>query len=168
MNIAASNTRRHRAAVAERLAGHEAAAALDWDTLDRAPAWLALADAEFAAFQRRVGAVLQARALRLWIDGPRIAAARAALGAPFLARLLAQPDSVSIPVGLVGLPPIERAQQVAPLLQAAGAGVLLASLPHGPLRRAVTEALAPASASPMAHELAAALVERAGMLEAAA
>jgi hypothetical protein len=167
-NTATSARRRHRAAVARRVAGHEAAAALEWDALDRAPGWLALPDPEFATFQRRVGAVLQGRALRLWIDGPRIAAARAALGAPFLAKLLAQPDSVSIPVGLVSVPPIDRAEQVAPMLHAAGAAVLLASLPHGPLRRAAAEALAPATASPMAHELAAALVERARMLGAAA
>ncbi len=156
--------RRHRAAVARRLAGQPAAAALDWDGLGRAPGWLALAEDEFTGFQRRVGAVFQARAIRLWIDGPRIAAARSALGERFLARLLALPDAVSIPMELVNQPRPESAAQVGPLLQACGASVLLASLPHGTLRRAAAALLAPAAPSAMAPELAATLVERAGAL----
>ncbi len=166
MSATPAQLRGHRAAVARRLAAHDAAAALDWDQLGRAPAWLALPDAEAATLQRRVGAVFQARAIRLWIDGPRIAAARAALGEGFLARLLALPDAVSIPMELVSVPRAESAAQVAPRLQATGAAVLLASLAHGALRRAAAALLAPAVASAMAPDLAASLVERALALAA--
>ncbi len=166
MSTTPAQQRRHRAAVARRLAGHDAAAALDWDQLSRAPAWLALPEADAAVLQRRVGAVFQARAIRLWIDGPRIAAAQAALGEGFLARLLALPDAVSIPMELVSVPRAEHAAQVAPRLQATGASVLLASLAHGALRRAAAALLAPAGASTMAPELAATLVERALSLAA--
>lgn len=163
---AAAHVRRHRAAVARRLIGRapDAVAGLDWDACDRAPAWLALDDDDLASFQCRVGAVLCARALRLWIDGPRLAAARAILGDGFLAQLLAQPDSASIPLGLVGAPRIDHAAQVGPALQAAGASVLLASLAHGPLRQAVGVMLAPAAPSTMTHELADTLVARAQAL----
>ena len=86
-----SAVRLRRAAVAERLlsSAPEAAAALDWDALDRAPAWLALPDPAFAAFQCRVGAVLCGRSLRMWIDRGRIDAAQGVLGATFLRALLA-------------------------------------------------------------------------------
>lgn len=164
---AAARLRRHRAAVARRLIERapDAVAALDWDACDRAPAWLALDDAGLTTFQCRVGAVLCARALRLWIDGPRLAAARAILGDDFLAQVLAQPDSASIPLGLVGAPRIDSATQVGPALQSAGASVLLASLAHGPLRQAVGVMLAPAAPSTMTHELADTLVARAHALD---
>ncbi len=163
---AAAQMRAHRAAVARCLIERapDAVAALDWEACERAPAWLALGDDELATFQCRVGAVLCARALRLWIDGPRLAAARAILGERFLAQLLAQPDSVSIPLGLIGAPRIDSAAQVAPALQSAGASVLLASLAHGPLRQAVGVMLAPAAPSTMTHELADTLVARAHAL----
>lgn len=162
----AVQTRRHRAAVARRLVERapDAVAALDWEACERAPAWLALGADELTTFQCRVGAVLCARALRLWIDGPRLAAARALLGESFLAQLLAQPDSASIPLGLIGAPRIDSAAQVGPALQAAGASVLLASLAHGPLRQAVGVMLAPAAPSTMTHELADTLVARAHAL----
>lgn len=166
MNAAPALQRRHRAAVARRLADHEAAAALDWDLLGRAPDWLALPEEDLAAFQRRVGAVFQARAIRLWIDGARIGAAKVALGEGFLARLLALPDSVSIPMELLGVPRAETAAQVAPLLRDSGAAVLLATLSPGALRRAAAALLAPASASSMAAELASTLVERTRSLAA--
>ena len=59
--------RLRRAGVAQRLlaSAPQAAAALDWDTLARAPAWLALPEDDFATFQCRVGAVLCSGALRL-------------------------------------------------------------------------------------------------------
>ncbi len=136
-------------------------AELSWDMLDRAPFWLGLPEAALATFECQVGAMLCAPALRLWIDGPRLAAARAALGDAFLQTLLAQPDADSIPIGLIDCPRIDAAGQVSTLLQATGAAVLLASMPHGALRRAADKALAPAEASPMAEALAHALVARA-------
>ena len=154
------------AAVAERLLASDpqAAASLDWETLGRAPAWLALPDAEFDTLQCRVGAVLCGRALRLWIDRGRLAAAQAALGAPFLRTLLAEPDAASIPIGLVTCPEIDSPAQVEPMLRLAGASVLLASLPDGVLREVVGAALAPVTASTMAPELAVTLVVRAEAL----
>src|SRR5207244_226909 len=72
--------RARRAMIAHRLMAKaaDAAAVLDWETLDRAPGWLGLPEGALALCARRIGAVLCAPALRLWIDGPRIAAARAA------------------------------------------------------------------------------------------
>ena len=51
---------RRRGAIAARLldAAPDAAAALDWDALDRGPAWLAVPDTELALEQRRIGAVI--------------------------------------------------------------------------------------------------------------
>jgi hypothetical protein len=164
----AADARRRRAILGGRLisAAPEIVAALDWQALDRAPVWLGLPDAAFSAFQCRVGAVLWARSLRLWIDEPRLAAARACVGEPFLQRLRAEPDAASLPSGLVHHPGIASAAQVAPRLRAAGAGVLLASLPHGSLRMAAEGLLAPIEASTMARELAAALIERATAIAA--
>lgn len=160
--------RLHRAAVAQRLlaSAPRAAASLDWDALGRAPAWLALSETEFHTFQCRVGAVLHGRALRLWIDRGRLAAAQAALGAPFLRRLLAEPESASIPIGLVACAEIEQPAQVEPVLRQAGAAVLLAGLPDGLLRAALGAALAPVTASPMAAELALTLIARTEALAA--
>jgi hypothetical protein len=160
--------RRQRAAIAQRLVpkAPEAMAALDWDTLARAPAWLALPPAALASFECQVGAVLCARALQLWIDGARLAAARAALGEGFLAALLALPEEASISPALVACPQIDVAAHVVPLLQASGSSVLLASLPHGALRHAACAALAPAQPSTMAPELAQTLVARAQALAA--
>lgn len=159
----AASLRARRARLAHSLVARapEAVADLDWDALDRAPDWLALDDVALAAVQCQVGAMLCARSLRLWIDGPRLAAARDLLGEPFLAALLAQPDTASIPLGLVNVPRIDSAAQVGPALQSAGASVLLAALPHGPLRQAAAVAFAPTGASAMSHELAASVVERA-------
>ena len=111
-----STARLRRAAVAERLlsGSPQAVASLDWDALDRAPAWLALTDAEFTTFQCRVGAVLCGHALRLWIDRARLAAAQAALGAPFLRALLAERGSASIPTDLFACPEIDSPADVEP------------------------------------------------------
>lgn len=160
--------RARRARVASLLVARapEAVAALDWPALDRAPDWLALDVDALAAFQRQVGAVLCARAMRLWIDGPRLAAARELLGTPFLAALLAEPDLAAVPMGLVPVPRIDAAAQVGPALQAAGGSVLLAAMPHGPLRTAAGAALAPVVASSMAHELAESIVAQAKALAA--
>lgn len=158
--------RRCRAAVAERLlAGAPAPArALDWDELDSAPDWLALPEADFNAFQCRVGAVLCGRALRLWIDRGRLAAAQAALGAPFMEALLAQPDSTLLALDLFACPDIEVPAQVEPALRLSGASLLLATLPAGALREAVAVLLAPAIASRMVPALAASIVARAESL----
>ena len=163
-----SAVRLRRAAVAERLlsSAPEAAAALDWDALDRAPAWLALPDPAFAAFQCRVGAVLCGRSLRMWIDRGRIDAAQAVLGATFLRALLAEGNSASAPSGLPACPDIDTPARVQPVLQAAGASVLLAALPGGDLRDAVGMLLAPATAARIAPALARALVAHAESLDA--
>jgi hypothetical protein len=144
-------------------AAPEAAGSLDWDTLDAAPAWLALSDPELMVLARQVGAVLCAASLRLWIDGARLGAARAALGAPFLQALQALPDTQVLPRNVAPCPRIDSAEQVAPMLRSSGLGVLLASLPSGPLRRAAT-ALLGSTASTMAAALAQALVTRAQTL----
>lgn len=158
--------RRHRrAAVARRLlaAAPDAAGSLDWDTLDTAPTWIALSDTELMVLARQVGAVLCAASVRLWIDGARLGAARTALGGPFLQALLALPDAQVLPRNVAPCPRIDSAEQVAPVLRTSGLGVLLASLPSGPLRRAAS-ALLGSTASAMAPALAQALVSRAQTL----
>jgi hypothetical protein len=158
--------RRRRAAVSERLmaGAPQAVASLDWDTLDQAPHWLALPEAELTTFQCQVGAVLCAGALRLWIDKSRLAAAQTAVGALFLRKLLAQPEAASIAIGLVECPEIDTPGEVEAMLRLTGASVLLASLVPGALREAADAALAPITASTMAQELALTLVSHAQWL----
>ncbi|HJV95523.1 MAG TPA: hypothetical protein VJ608_05770 [Albitalea sp.] len=160
--------RRRRATLAQRLIAMapDAVGALDWDALARAPDWLALPDDALLALQRQVGALLCAAEMRLWIDGARLAAARAALGEPYLRALLAQPAMPSTPLDAAACPRIALPGQVGALLQLAGGSVLLASLTHGPLRRAASAALAPAVASTIARELARSLIARAQSLAA--
>lgn len=155
-----------RAAVAERLMAHAPAAAaeLDWDALDAAPAWLAWPEAQATALQCRVGALICAPTIRLWIDAPRLAAAARVVGTEYLQALLALPDQQVLPRDLADCPRIDCPEQVAALLRAAGAAVMLAALPVGPLRRAVSSTLAPITASPMAGALAESLVARAQRL----
>jgi len=156
-----------RAAAARRLlaAAPDCAAALDWDALAEAPHWLALPQPALARFARRVGAVLCAPAVKLWIDGPRIAAARAALGDDFLQALLDEADVPVVDAG--GRARQESAERLPALLQAGGAGVLLASLPHGPLRRAAAAVLGPAVELALTPALAHTLVARTQALAAA-
>ena len=161
--------RERRAAVSQRLidlAPH-AAEAIDWDTLDRAPDWLALPDASFLILQARLGALLHLPALRLWIDGPRLAATRVLLGEAVLDDLLSHPES-AMPFGLTPCAPIESAARVGPALRAAGTSVLLAALPRGALRDVLCEALcrgpAPVEPSRMAPELAETLILRARLM----
>ena len=170
MNTQHALQRRRRAALARRLVASapDVVAALDWDALDRAPDWLALPDDDLLALQRQVGALLCVAEMRLWIDGARLAAARATLGEPYLRALLAQPATPATPLDSAVGPRIELPGQVGALLQLAGASVLLASLTHGPLRRAASAALAPAVASTLARELARSLVARAQSLAATA
>src|SRR5688572_11539352 len=68
--------RERRAAIAQRLIDLAPSAVDDigWDALDQAPDWLALPDAAFLILQARLGALLHLPAMRLWIDGPRLAA----------------------------------------------------------------------------------------------
>ena len=158
--------RRRRAAVAERLlsGAPRRAPALDWDTLGDAPAWLALDDDAFATFQCRVGALLYAGVLRLWIDRGRLAAAQRALGAPFMEALLSKQDEVMLGPDLAACLEIEGPAHVQPALRLAGASVLLAALPAGALCDAVGELLAPVIAATMAPPRALSLVARAEAL----
>jgi hypothetical protein len=160
--------RRRRGAVARRLlaSGADAISAIDWEMLDAAPHWLALPDGKLATLQRQVGALVYAPEIRLWIDGPRLAAARAALGETFLQALLAQHDLLSFPLDAGARPRIDTAAKVPTHLQVVGAAVLLASLPQGPLRHVVSTAMAPTAAAPLTTEMAQVLVARAQSLAA--
>lgn len=153
--------RRNRAAVAARLIARapEKVAAVEWEMLDRAPEWLALPDAALGSFCARVGAVQLAPTMRLWIDGARIAAARAAIGDAYLQAVLA--DAPNTPHAVQ--PPIPAAD-VRRALTAAGAGVLIAAFPPGPMREAVGATFAPIEAAPMVPDLAQAIVARAQTL----
>jgi hypothetical protein len=164
----ATSRRRLRATVARKLlaAAPDAAAALDWDALDAAPSWLALPDTELMVLARQVGAVLCASTMRLWIDGARLGAARAAVGAPFLHALLALPEAELLPRNVAPCPHIDAAEQVAPQLRGSGLAVLLASLATGSLRRTASAAFGTAASS-MAPVLAQSLVTRAQKLVAA-
>jgi hypothetical protein len=165
---AAHAQRCRRTVIAERLIARAPGAVkeVDWDALEAAPAWLALPDAQLLALQRQVGAVVYAPQMRLWIDGARLAAVRAAVGDSFLQALLAQRDA-PLPHELLPLPRIELAAQLTARLQAAGAAVLLASIAPGPLRRAAGAVLGLASAPALACELAQSLVARAQSIAAA-
>ncbi len=158
----ARERRRQRAALAQRLRQRapDAVGTLDWDALDAAPAWLALPEDELTRFECQVGALLCAPLLRLWIDGARLNAARSAVGAPFLQALRALPSTQILPGNVAPSPRIDHAEQVAPLLRAAGASVLLASMLPGPLRLVVGTALAPATPAQMAGPLAQSLIAR--------
>jgi hypothetical protein len=154
--------RERRAAIAQRLLDLAPGAidAIDWDALDRAPDWLALPDASFLILQARLGALLHLPAMRLWIDGPRLAATRVLLGEAVLDDLMSHPES-AMPFGLTPCARIESATQVGPALRACGASVLLAALPRGPLRDALCRGLAPVEPSRMSPELAETLIVRA-------
>ena len=166
----AARRRRRRADVALRLLemAPEACESLRWDDLDQAPDWLALPDAAWLRLQARIGALLYARSLRLWIDGPRLIAARALLGAAVLDELLAMPDD-ALPRGLACCcPPIDAGSHVGPRLKLAGAAVLIAALPPSPLRAALATGLAPAGTSAISAELAESVIARAQALGGAA
>ncbi|HSW24123.1 MAG TPA: hypothetical protein VLJ62_15275 [Burkholderiaceae bacterium] len=155
--------RQLRAVVAQRLRSRaaDAVASLDWDALDAAPGWLALPDAELQRFEAQVGAILCAPMLKLWIDGPRLSAARAALGAGFLQALRALPSTQILPSNVAPCPRIDSAEQVAAQLRSTGASVLLASMQPGPLRLVVAAAMAPATPAAMVAPLAQSLIAQA-------
>jgi hypothetical protein len=157
--------RQHRAAVAQQMLAEAPAAAraLDWATLADAPPWLALSPRARGLFTRRVGAVLAAPALRLWIAAPQVAAACAAVGADWWQALMARTDWPALPPQLSPWPAGAGtdADGVASMLHEAGAAVLLATLPHGALRHAASQLLAPAASLLMPKPTADALVDTA-------
>ena len=154
--------RRHRADVARQLMAEvpQAARALDWPTLAEAPAWLTLSRNAQRLFARRVGSVLAAPALRLWIAAPQIAAAQAARGEDWWKALMARPDWPALPPQLSPWPEGAATDPagVAAVLHEAGAAVLLATLPHGALRHAASQLLSPAAALLMPRAAAEALL----------
>ena len=160
--------RRHRAAVAAQLIARapHVVDAIDWDTLDAAPEWMAWDAERLEALQLQVGALLLAPELRLWIDAPRLGAAARALGGPLLQALLSLPDGEVLPRDVAPAPRIDRAEQVVPSLRACGAGVLLAALASGELRQAATTLLTPGRPSMMAGALARSLAAHATQLAA--
>jgi hypothetical protein len=101
--------------------------------------------------------------MRLWIDGPRLAATRVLLGEAVLDDLMSHPES-AMPFGLTQCVRIESATQVGPALRASGVSVLLAALPRGPLRDALCHCLAPVEPSRMTPELAETLILRARLM----
>jgi hypothetical protein len=163
--LSPAELRDRRAAIARRLLDLAPGAvdAIDWDTLDRAPDWLALPDASFLILQARLGALLHLPAMRLWIDGPRLAATRVLLGEAVLDDLMSHPES-AMPFGLTPCARIESATQVGPALRASGVSVLLAALPRGALRDALCRGLAPVEPSRMTPELAETLIVRARLM----
>lgn len=141
--------RQHRAAVAQQLLAESptAARALDWAMLADAPPWLTLSRSARGLFARRVGSVLAAPALRLWIAAPQVAAAQAALGRDWWQALMARGDWPPLPPQLEPWPADAGtdAGGVAEVLHEAGAAVLLATMPHGALRHVASQVLAPAA-----------------------
>lgn len=160
---ATARARAHRAAVAARLVAQapQAAAALDWDALGRAPGWLALPEDELMRLRCRLGALLHVGLLRLWIDRPRLQAARQAVGEPWFAALVGARPMPAPPCDGVDRRPIERAEDVAARLAAAGAALLLAACEPGPLQRAVAAAFGDVAPAGSGLEAARALVARA-------
>jgi hypothetical protein len=156
--------RRRRAAIAEHLlaAAPDLAADIEWDVLDRAPAWLALDATASDRLQCRAGALLCSAELRLWIDRPRVAAARAAVGERFWRALLAAPAPLPASPQRVGddTPVPQR-------LQALGAAVLLATLDAPVLRRAAAPLLAPPALLDLHPEAARQVLAAVAQLEAA-
>jgi hypothetical protein len=163
--IAAGERRRRRAALARRVLekAPSAAAALDWAQLGSAPDWLALSEPALALRARRIGALLCAPAMRLWIDGRRLSAARAALGDAYLQAVLDRRDVPAVEPA--DRPRLDAAEHVGPLLQATGGGVLLASLAPGALQRVATDLLAPVATLEIAPVLAESLMAQARVLE---
>jgi hypothetical protein len=160
---------RRRGAIAARLldAAPDAAAALDWDALDRGPAWLAVPDHELALEQRRIGAVLHAAAIRLWIDRRKLAAAQAAVGDAFLRALLA--DCTAPGVGGDTEIAADGCRDVAAWLRQAGAAVQAAAISDNPLGPAAQIALCGRAGGGLQMPAGAArgLIERARRLGAA-
>jgi hypothetical protein len=157
--------RRRRAAIAEQLlvAAPALAAEIEWDTLDGAPAWLALDAAATDRLQCRAGALLCNAELRLWIARPLVAAVHAAVGERWWKALLARPAPL-LPAGVTP-PRLGEGMPVAPRLQALGAAVLLAALEPAVLRRAASPLLAMPAPLELRPEAARAMVAAVEALE---
>ncbi len=144
---AAATQRAHRAAVAQNLAARAPTEALtlDWQALTQAPAWLALPEGSLNVLRRRVGSVLLAPALRLWISASRINAAREAVGEAWWSQLLSHEAWPSWPTEAGDWPSgaSSSPDAVATVFDEVGAAVLLATLPHGALRHVALQAFAP-------------------------
>jgi hypothetical protein len=163
------NAREHRiqrAAIARRLLAWAPGQvnALDWDTLDAAPAWLGLPEIDRYRLQRVVGAVLHAAEVRLWIDGARIAAARSALGEPVWQGLLNGPGGPGIPGASAVGRRLDTTLKVGESLALEGASVLQASLPQGPLQSVAGEMFAPVAPAEIIEPLARSIVAKAQAL----
>ena len=141
--VSQSEQRRLMAACASRIldAGDDLCQRLSWQTLSHCPDWLGLPDSIFASLQRRLGAIVYASQIRLWIDQPRLAAARDAVGAPWLHRLCSQREIVPLPMQGFDREPIDHAGQVVGALSRAGAALLTANIAPGPLHEAFAAAL---------------------------
>lgn len=144
---------------------------LSWQALETAPEWLARPEPELRQLQMQVGAVFCAPALRRWICRTRVQALLQALGPSFVQALLQEPDrarDASLPAELPDWPLSEPSPQdpaaVAELLRSCGAAVLIGTLPHGALRHAASQALAPLAELMMPAAHAQALLQRAQAL----
>lgn len=146
----------------------------EWQVLDGAPCWLGLESADLQRWLCRIGAVFCAPALSLWIDARRTRAARAAVGAAFMDRLMAAQDLPS-PAGIAPLPnggeAMLRGQDAAAaieeLLRATGAAVIVNAMGRGALRQAVSGALTPIAELVMPAAHAGRLLQRAVEIAAA-
>ena len=164
--VAHASTRRlHCAAVAAQVLQDApgAAPALGWAELGAAPPWLALDRQARDVLATRVGAVLYAPALRLWISAPAVAAAREAVGDAWWQALMSHRSWPELPDEAPhSLGPVQQqlgAAALARLFREAGAAVLLSTLPHGALRHAASELLAPVGAYVMPSVQAQALLD---------
>jgi len=141
--VSQSEQRRLMAASASRMldAGDELCLHLDWYTLSQCPDWLGLPDPVFASLQRRLGAIVYAAQIRLWIDQPRLSAARQAVGAPWLHRLCSQRAILPLPMEGFESESIDKPEQVVGALSRAGAALLAANIAPGALHDAFVAAL---------------------------
>jgi len=166
MNTGPRERRQQRAQLARRVLAHAAhvATALDWDTLDDGPAWLSLPEPALGELQCRLGALLCAPALRLWIDRPRVDAARAAVGTAVWQAVLARSgatDEACSPCNALALA-LARASaaHVEALLRGAGAAVLLGSMESNVLAPVAQALVAPVTGFAVEPQLACALMDR--------
>ena len=141
-------------------AGDELCLHLDWQALSQCPDWLGLPDPVFASLQRRLGAIVYAAQIRLWIDQPRLRAARQAVGAPWLHRLCSQRAIVPLPMEGFELEPIEKADQVVGALSRAGVALLAANIAPGALHDTFVAALGVKSEIEINPELVNTMIRR--------
>lgn len=147
--------RTRRTQAAELLAAHKwpatgPAESLTWGMLLDLPKWCYWPPSHREHLVLVVGALFAAPAMRLWIEAKRIETARAVVGADAFDRVMAHE---LLPHAAPQLPADEDIRE---LLQAAGASVLLSSLPHDCLREGLAPLL-PRPAGTLPHTVAAAL-----------